>query len=389
MRRDLDEWIAAYLKGAGLREAPRESWLFRAGQRRGSPLTDRVMLPLAVQLVLKRRLKAAGLPEILSPHSFRVPVVTDLHSQNVPLEDVQYLAGHSHPRTAQIYDRRRLRVSRNLVERISACPLERLATPPSSHSPEDIMITDRRPVRVKAFCVGQAKSGTASLVGLLSANYRVAHEPERPETLKVILREAQGRLSMGAIRAYLCDRDARLDIEYDVAWANQFIIDHLLAIFPSARFIVLIRDCHTWLQSIMGHLVGRNIPLDVLEFLRWWFKPELYPHGPHDRALADRGLFSIAAYLHAWNWHVDTCTGLIPADRRLVLRTHELDSSHQRLAEFLRIPVESLDGTCGHRNRGTWSERIDSLVTPAYIDDMVHSICGVNMARYFPEFAMQ
>ena len=60
--------------------------------------------------MLKRRLKAAGLPEILSPHSFRVLVVTDLLSQNVPLED-------AHPRTTQIYDRRR--VSRNLVERIS------------------------------------------------------------------------------------------------------------------------------------------------------------------------------------------------------------------------------------------------------------------------------
>ena len=28
----------------------------------------------------------------------------DVLSQNVPLEDVQYLAGHAHPRTTQIYD---------------------------------------------------------------------------------------------------------------------------------------------------------------------------------------------------------------------------------------------------------------------------------------------
>ena len=119
VRHDLDEWIAAYFEGAGLTEAPKASPLFRAGRRRRSPLTERAMSPLAVQLMLKRRLKAAGLPEILSPHSFRVLVVTDLLSQNVPLEDVQYLAGHAHPRTTQIYDRRRRRVSRNLVERIS------------------------------------------------------------------------------------------------------------------------------------------------------------------------------------------------------------------------------------------------------------------------------
>jgi site-specific recombinase XerD len=45
--------------------------------------------------------------------------VTDLLNQNVPLEDVQYLAGHSNPRTTQTYDRRRRQVTRNIVERIS------------------------------------------------------------------------------------------------------------------------------------------------------------------------------------------------------------------------------------------------------------------------------
>lgn len=78
-----------------------------------------VTLGLAEQTMLKRRVKAAGLPEILSPHSFRNLVVTDILSQNVPLEDVQYLAGHAHPHTTQICDRQRWRVSRNLVEQIS------------------------------------------------------------------------------------------------------------------------------------------------------------------------------------------------------------------------------------------------------------------------------
>ena len=42
-----------------------------------------------------RRLKEAGLPEIVTPHSFRVMVVTDLLSQNVPMEDVQ-VPGRAH-----------------------------------------------------------------------------------------------------------------------------------------------------------------------------------------------------------------------------------------------------------------------------------------------------
>jgi site-specific recombinase XerD len=64
-------------------------------------------------------LKDAGLPLRLSPHSFRVAGITDLLSQNVPLEDVRYLAGHAEPRTTGLYDRRKKKVTRNTVERIS------------------------------------------------------------------------------------------------------------------------------------------------------------------------------------------------------------------------------------------------------------------------------
>ena len=69
--------------------------------------------------MVKRRMKAAGLPDRLSPHSFRVATITDLLTQGVPLEDVQHLAGHADPRTTRLYDRRKKKVTRNIVERIS------------------------------------------------------------------------------------------------------------------------------------------------------------------------------------------------------------------------------------------------------------------------------
>ena len=93
--------------------------LFLAADRWWLGLLDRAMTAHGVRRMLKRRLKEAGLPQIIVPHSFRVMVVTDLLGQNVPMEDVQYLAGHSNPQTTQIYDRRRRRVTRNIVERIS------------------------------------------------------------------------------------------------------------------------------------------------------------------------------------------------------------------------------------------------------------------------------
>ena len=119
VRHDLDRWLGEYLEAAGISEDPKESPLFRSALGKQKQLSPRPLSANSMGLMLKRRLKDAGLPPIFSPHSFRVLVVTDLLSQDVPLEDVQYLAGHANPRTTQIYDRRRRRVTRNIVERIS------------------------------------------------------------------------------------------------------------------------------------------------------------------------------------------------------------------------------------------------------------------------------
>lgn len=67
---------------------------------------------------LKRRLKKAGIPPTLSPHSFRVVTITNLLTQGVPLEDIQNLANHVAPRTTKLYDRRPRKVTRNIMERI-------------------------------------------------------------------------------------------------------------------------------------------------------------------------------------------------------------------------------------------------------------------------------
>lgn len=70
--------------------------------------------------MFKRRLAAAGLPaHIFKCHSLRASTAANLLEQGVELSDVQYLLGHSDPRTTELYDRRRQSVTRNIVERIA------------------------------------------------------------------------------------------------------------------------------------------------------------------------------------------------------------------------------------------------------------------------------
>ena len=115
VRHDLEGYLREYIEAAGINQGP----LFRTAVRKTKTLTGKAMTGGDIGRMMKRRLRDAGLPGHFSPHSFRVTTVTDLLEQNVPLEDVQYLAGHSDPRTTRLYDRRRRKVTRNIVGRIS------------------------------------------------------------------------------------------------------------------------------------------------------------------------------------------------------------------------------------------------------------------------------
>ena len=119
VRHDLDGFIRVYLAAAKIEGEGKETPLFRAGNGRSRELTGNGLSSKIICELVKRRLKDAGLPSRLSPHSFRVTAITDLLTQGVPLEDVQYLAGHAEPRTTGLYDRRQKKVTRNIVERIS------------------------------------------------------------------------------------------------------------------------------------------------------------------------------------------------------------------------------------------------------------------------------
>jgi integrase/recombinase XerD len=119
VRHDLEKFILAYLAMIPDWRADGDALLFRTAIRKTGSLTATEMSNIDICRMVKRRLADAGLPEYLSPHSFRVTTITDLLTQGVPLEDVQYLAGHADPRTTRLYDRRQKRVTRNVVERIS------------------------------------------------------------------------------------------------------------------------------------------------------------------------------------------------------------------------------------------------------------------------------
>ena len=120
VRHDLQQLLRSYLQAIGLHLGDQtDRPLFLTTIRRTGVLSNRSMTAGDMGRMIKRRMKACGLPQRLSPHSIRVAVITNLLDQGLPLEDIQNLAGHADPRTTRLYDRRQKTVTRNIVERIS------------------------------------------------------------------------------------------------------------------------------------------------------------------------------------------------------------------------------------------------------------------------------
>jgi len=115
--RKLQPILKAYVTAAKLSDP--DAPLFRAARGRTPQLSERPFQAKDIHRMLKRRLKAANLPSILTCHSFRATTATDLLEQGVSLEEVQELLGHADPRTTRLYDRRDRTVTSNVVEKIS------------------------------------------------------------------------------------------------------------------------------------------------------------------------------------------------------------------------------------------------------------------------------
>jgi integrase len=119
-RHDLQLQMQAYISAAGIAGQPDKAALFRSAMKRKRALTARALTGNDLLRIVKRQLKAAGLPEkTFSCHSFRATTATDLLKHDVPREQVQYLLGHADARTTDLYNRTAKQVSRKIVDQIS------------------------------------------------------------------------------------------------------------------------------------------------------------------------------------------------------------------------------------------------------------------------------
>ena len=114
---NLEEYLVAYLDGAGLREDPKAA-LFRTIGWGTGKLTRTVLPQANAYAMIRRRAAAAGIATKLGNHSFRATGITAYLKNGGTLEKAATMANHASTRTTQLYDRRREELTLDEVERI-------------------------------------------------------------------------------------------------------------------------------------------------------------------------------------------------------------------------------------------------------------------------------
>lgn len=110
------DYVDAYLEAGGIAQE-RKGPLFRSIDRSGR-LTIRPIAARNALDMIKRRVKAIGLPETICCHTFRATGITAYLENGGTIENAQAIANHESPKTTKLYDRTSDQITLNEVERI-------------------------------------------------------------------------------------------------------------------------------------------------------------------------------------------------------------------------------------------------------------------------------
>jgi hypothetical protein len=234
-----------------------------------------------------------------------------------------------------------------------------------------------------AFGVGTARSGTHALYSAFCDAYRTSHEADSEALMELIARSAP----TAEIETFLKARDRRRMLEMDSSQLNYFVLPQLLATFPHAQFVLTLRDCLSWVDSLMNHQLSGPSSRQWVRHRALRFGPPGEGHPPEERALAERGLHTLEGYLSYWNRHNDHVLRTVPGERLLVIETPRLRDEMGRVADFLGIPERSLRADRAHSNQARRQHGLLDSIDRTHVVAVARRCCGPLMDERFPGWA--
>lgn len=284
------------------------------------------------------------------------------------------------------------RIERGEVKRLDTQRLLKIADNLRLKSGADfagLMRLNKCARRFHVYGVGLPKTGTVSLAGLFG-NYRSYHEFHQWETHQMVIRRNRGDISRERFSGFLKERELLGGLlEMDAAHFNRHYIDVLQEAFSEARFICLIRDCYSWVNSFVNYFVvpereaiqskelPNGMPFDI---------PRGAMEAKHE--LVNNFHKYIDGPLSFWASSYRDMLAKLPHGRSLIIRTHELSQKVDEIAHFAGVSPDTLIKERSHLNRAKYTVNVLRNLDRDFLKVKFREHCSDLMERFFPGFSL-
>jgi Sulfotransferase domain len=238
--------------------------------------------------------------------------------------------------------------------------------------------------------VGLARTGTTSIAAIFG-QYQSEHDFMFEETMSQIAGWQEGQVSHELFEKFILDRDRQGQLELDSACFNHHFLHILIEHFPEAKYIFTVRDCYSWLNSVlnMGLRYAEGIPDWMLMFRRYskfYIGYEIERIVVSSRAAMLEEMPKVVDGLLAyWQQHNQHILELLPPARSLIVPTHKISQSLEQIANFVGIEPQALIETARHSNQAPpgydWLQYLDR----DWLEQRCDFYCGSLMEQLFPD----
>lgn len=188
-----------------------------------------------------------------------------------------------------------------------------------------------QPRKFRVYCIGPPKTGTHSIARVFEA-YRSVHEPHFHDFAHWIEGRWEGTIGREEIEDWLVERDKFLWLECESSHPMAWFADLITDLFPESKFIITIRDCMSWLDSIIDQHINYRQGGQVRRLEDLFYGSRSDDH--RFDALAKRRVYTLENYLEYWVGHYNRVLREEVLSRAIFVRTKEITERAEELLEF-------------------------------------------------------
>jgi len=237
--------------------------------------------------------------------------------------------------------------------------------------------------KFKVYNVGLAKTGTTSIARIFN-NYHAQHEFLLRETGHRIKDFNQRKITKDALRDFIRTRDGIGNFEMDSTFCHSYYLDILAEEFPAAQFIFTIRDCYSWVDSVIN-MVSTHSQITHLDLI-FGLPPALLGN---EAALRQNFYQYVDDLLVLWSSVNAAILEKLPGDRSLIIRTHEISKKIGALARLIEIPAKTLDLNNSHEFKAAHKLNLLQEMDYDYLEAKFKHYCSSLMKEYFPGYTLK